>query len=168
MDVVVDQLDQRIDEVDGRVDEASERLSALEGWVADMEDGYRALLALGQEQVEMSIRAYWAIGALTTITTAQQEQLREARERMDAMREMTLVLEHMQENPIVVDNNSKGEMVVSNGVELKVEENKVVIPIPPPGQLVPIEDAVQVLPDELMGTQITYDLAQEDCPPSYE
>ena len=46
MDVVVDQLD-------GEVDHASEKISALEGKVADLEAGYTELLALGWEQVEM-------------------------------------------------------------------------------------------------------------------
>ena len=69
----------------------------------------------------------------------------------------------------MLDNEeSEGKTTVSNGVELKVEENKVAIPIPPPGHLVPIEDAVQELPDKLVGTQITFNLANEDCPPSYE
>ena len=87
---------------------------------------------------------------------------------MDTMREMLLALEYTQENPIVVDEESKGETVVSDGVELEVEENEVAIPIPPPGHLVPIEDAVQELPDELVGTQIAFNLADEDHPPSYE
>ena len=52
---------------------------------------------------------------------------------MDTMREMILMLEHMQENPIVVEDKSNVETAVSDGVELKVEENKVAIPIPPPG-----------------------------------
>ena len=85
------------------------------------------------------------------------------------MREMLLALEHTQENPIEVD--SKGETAVSNGVdgeELEVEENAVAIPIPPPGRLVPIKDVVQVLPDELVGTQIVFELADKDCPPSYK
>ena len=81
---------------------------------------------------------------------------------------MTLTLEHMQENPIVVDEESKGETVVSDGVELEVEENKVVILIPPPGRLVLIEEVVQELLDELVGTQIAFNLADEDHPPSYE
>ena len=42
------------------------------------------------------------------------------------------------------------------------------IPIPVPGRLVPIKDKVQVLPDELVGTQIVFKLANEDRPPSYE
>ena len=72
-------------------------------------------------------------------------------------------------NPILVeDEESDGETAVSDRVKLKVEENKVAIPIPPPGQLVPIEDVVQELPDELVGTQIAFDLADEDHPPSYE
>ena len=88
-------------------------------------------------------------------------------ERMDAMREMILALEHTQENPIIVDEE---EMAVSDGLgeELEVEENEVAIPIPAPGQLVPIEDKVQVLPNKLVGTQIAFELANEDCPPSYK
>ena len=83
------------------------------------------------------------------------------------MREMILALEHTQANPIVVD---KEETAVSgeSGEELEIEENEVVIPIPVPGRLVPIEDEVQVFPDELVGTQIVFELADEDRPPSYE
>ena len=83
------------------------------------------------------------------------------------MREMILVLEHTQANPIIVDEE---ETVVSDGwvEELEVEENEVAIPILVPGRLVPIEDKIQVLPNELMGTQITFKLADKDRPPSYE
>ena len=83
------------------------------------------------------------------------------------MREMILALEHTQENPIVVDEE---ETVVSDrsGEELEVEENEVAIPIPALGGLVPIEDEVQVLPDKLVGTQITFKLADKDRPPSYK
>ena len=85
---------------------------------------------------------------------------------MDVMREMILVLEHTQVNPILVDD----ETAVSKGLqeELEIEENKVAIPVPVPGRLVPIEDKVQVLPDELVGTQIMFKLADEDRPPSYK
>ena len=86
---------------------------------------------------------------------------------MDAMREMILALEHTQENPIVVDNE---ETAVSgeSSEELEVEENEVAISIPAPGRLVLIEDKVQVLPNELVGTQITFELADEDRPPAYK
>ena len=175
VDVAVDRLDGRIDEVDGRADHTSECLSALEGKVTNMEAGYTELLVLGWEQTDISVCVCRAITALSTITTTQRDQLITMRERMvqaeerlDAMREMILVLEYTQENPIVVDEESEGEAAVSDGVGLKMEENKVVVPIPPPGRLVPIEDAVQVLPDELVGTQIAFELANEDCPPSYE
>ena len=88
---------------------------------------------------------------------------------MDAMWEMILGLEHTAVNPIVVDEE---EMVVeagsSSGEELEIEENKVAIPIPVPGQLVPIEEEIQELPNKLVGTQITFELAEEDHPPSYE
>ena len=87
---------------------------------------------------------------------------------MDAMQEMLLALEHTWENPIVVEDESDGETVVSDRLELEVEENEVAIPILPPGRLVPIEDVVQELPDELVRTQIAFDLAKEDHPPSYE
>ena len=87
-------------------------------------------------------------------------------ERMNTMREMILALEHMQENPIVMDEE---ETVVSDrsGEELEVEENEVAVPIPAPGRLVPIKDEIQVLPNELVGTQIVVKLADKDYPPSY-
>ena len=127
--------------------------------MTNIEEGYRELLALGQEQTATSVQACRAIAALSTITMVQQEQVMalrtrvaQAEERMDAMREMILALEHTQENPLVVDN----------------EENEVAVSILAPGRLVPIEDTVQVLPDELVGTQIMFELANEDHPPSYE
>ena len=49
-------IDVAVDQLDGEVDHASERISALEGKVADLEAGYTELLALGWEQVEMSTR----------------------------------------------------------------------------------------------------------------
>ena len=116
MDVVVDWLDERINEVDGRVDHASEQLSVLEGKVADMEGGYMELLALGREQVETSTRSCWALASLATVVVAQQQKILQVEERMDMMREMILVLEHMQENPIMVNEGSDRETVVSDGV----------------------------------------------------
>ena len=95
MDVVVDRLDKRIDEVDSRANKASERITMLEGRVGDMEEGYCALLALGQEQVQMATRACQAIASLFLITMAQQARIVQVEERMDAMREMILALEHM-------------------------------------------------------------------------
>ena len=57
---------------------------------------------------------------------AQQGKIHVMEERIDVMREMILALEHMQENPIVVDEE---ETAVSDrsGEELEVEENKVAI-----------------------------------------
>ena len=66
------------------------------------------------------------------------------------------------------DDKSEDETVVSDGVELKMEENEVAISIPPLGRLVLIEEAVQVLPDKLVGTQIAFNLANKDHPPLYE
>ena len=160
MDVAVDRLDRE-------VDHALEWILALEGKVANLEARYTKLLALGREQVETSSRAAQGLGQLATAVLAQQAKIQSQDERLDAMREMILALEHMQANPIVVDEE---EMVVSNGSgeELEIEENEVAIPVPVPGQLIPIEDKVQVLPDELVGTQIVFELADEDHPPSYE
>ena len=160
-------MDVAVDRLDGEVDHALERLLTLEGKVTDLEAGYTKLLALGQEQVETSTRAAWGLGQLATVVLAQQGKIQAMEERMDAMREMILTLEHMWENPIMVDEE---ETAVSDGSaeELEVEENEVAIPIPAPGRLVPIEDEIQVLPNELVGTQITFELADEDRPPSYE
>ena len=150
-------MDVAVDRLDGEVDHASERLLTLEGKVTDLEVGYTELLVLGREQVETSSWLAWALGQLATAVLAQQGRIQSMEERMDAIREMILALEHTQENPVIVD-----------GEELEVEENEVAIPIPIPGRLIPIEDEVQVLPNELVGTQIAFELADEDCPPSYE
>ena len=149
------------------MDHASERLSVLEGKTTDLEAGYTKLLALGQEQVEMMTRLARALGQLATVVLTQQGRIWVMEERMDAMWEMILTLEHTQDNPIVVDEE---EMAVSDGSEeeLEVEENEVAVPIPAPGRLVPIKDKVQVLPDELVGTQIAFKLADKDCPPLYK
>ena len=122
MDVAVDRLDRE-------VDHALERLSALEGKVIDLEAGYTELLALGREQVETTTCSARALGQLAMVVLAQQGKIWIMEERMDAMREMILALEHMQENPIVVDEE---ETAVSDGLgeELEIEENEVAIPIP--------------------------------------
>ena len=133
MDIAVDRLDEKDEELEGRANEASERMMMLEGRIGDMEEGYWELLALGRDQVLTGVQACAAIAALTVITTDQQARLVRAEERMDAMREMILALEHTRDNPIMVEDESDGETAVSDGVELEVEENEVAIPIPPPG-----------------------------------
>ena len=160
MDIAVDRLDREVDHL-------SERLSTLEGKVTDLEAGYTELLVLGREQVEMTTQLACVLGQLATAVLAQQGKIHVMEERMDVMREMILVLEHTQENPIVVDEE---EMAVSSGSreELEIEENKVAIPILVPSRLIPIKDKVQVLPDKLVGTQIAFELANEDHPPSYK
>ena len=162
VDVVVDRLD-------GEADHAAERIGALEDKEADMECSLNALLELGQEQMEASTCAAHGLGQLVTCVLAQQNKIRAMEERMDAMQEMILGLEHTTANPIVVD---KDETVVEVGSslseELEVEENEVAVPIPVPGWLVPIEEDIQVLLDELVGTQIAFELAKEDRPPTYK
>ena len=161
VDVVVDRLD-------GEANHAVEWIGVLEDKMADVEGGLNGLLELGREQTEMSMRTAQGLGQLATCVLAQQNKIRVMEERMDMMREMILALEHTVANPIVVD---EGEMVVESsesGEELEIEENEVAVPIPVPGQLIPIEEAVQVLPDELVRTQIAFKLAEEDHPPLYE
>ena len=161
--------DVELERLDGEADHAAERIGALEDKEADMECSLNALLELGREQTEASTRAARGLGQLATCVLAQQNKIRVMEERMDAMREMILGLEHSAANPIVVDEE---ETVVeagsSSGEELEIEENEVAIPIPVPGRLVPIEEDVQVLPDELVGTRIAFELAEEDRPPTYE
>ena len=158
-----------LERLDGEADHAAERIRALEDKEADMERSLNALLDLGREQTEASTQAARGLGQLATCVLAQQNKIRAMEEHMDVMREMILGLEHMAANPIVVDEE---ETVVeagsSSGEELEIEENEVAVPIPVPGRLVPIEEEVQELPDELVGTQITFELAKEDRPPSYE
>ena len=115
----------------------------------------------------LCVTAARGLGQLATTVLAQQVKIWSMDERMDAMREMILALEHTQANPIIVDEE---ETVVSKGSreELEIEENEVAVPILAPSRLVPIKDEVQVLPDKLVGTQIMFELADEDCPPLYE
>ena len=162
-------MDVELERLDGEADHAAERIGALEDKEADMEHSLNALLELGREQTEASSRAAHGLGQLATCVLAQQNKIRAVEERMDAMREMILGLEHTAVNPIVVDEEATVvEAGSSSGEELEIEENKVAIPIPVPGRLVPIEEEVQVLPDELVGTQVAFELAEEDRPPSYE
>ena len=58
-------MDIAVDRLDGEVDHASERISALEGKVTDLEAGCTELLALGQEQVETSMRSCQGHSTLT-------------------------------------------------------------------------------------------------------
>ena len=160
--------DVELERLDGEADHAAEKIGALEDRLADMERSLNALLELGREQMEASTCVARGLRQLATCVLAQQNKIRAMEERMDAMREMILGLEHTAANPIVVDEE---ETVVeggsSSGEELEIEENEVAVPIPVPGRLVPIEE-VQVLPDELVGTQIAFELAEEDRPPTYE
>ena len=160
--------DVELERLDGEADYAAERIGGLEDRQADTERSLNALLESGREQTETSTRAARGLGQLAACVLAQQNKIRAMEERMDAMREMILGLEHMATNPIVVDED---ETVVeagsSSGEELEIEENEVAVPIPIPGRLVPIEE-IQVLPDELVGTQVAFKLAEEDRPPSYD
>ena len=161
--------DVELERLDGEADHAAERISGLEDRMAEVERGTNALLEVCREQTEATTRGARGLGQLATCVLAQQNKIRAMEERMDAMREMILALEHTAANPIVVDKEATVvEAGSSSGEELEIEENEVAIPIPVPGRLVPIEDEVQVLPDELVGTQVAFELAEEDRPPSYE
>ena len=136
--------------------------------MADVEQGLNGLLELGREQTKTLMRTARGLGQLATCVLAQQNKIRAMEERMDVMREMILALEHTAANPIVVDEESTVAEGSKSREELEVEENEVAVPIPVPSHLVPIEEAVQELPDELVGTQIAFELAEEDHPPSYK
>ena len=162
-------MDVAVDHLDGEADHAAERIGVLEDKEADMEHSLNTLLELGRKQTEASTCAAQGLEQLATCVLAQQNKIRAMEERMDTMREMILGLEHLAANPIVVDEDETVvEVGSSSGEELEIEENKVAIPIPVPGRLVPIEEEVQELPDELVGIQITFELAEEDHPPTYE
>ena len=143
-------------------------IGALEDKMADVERGLDGLLELGQEQTEMSTWTAHGLGQLATCVLAQQNKIRAMEECMDAMREMILALEHTAANLIVVNEEETVVAGDESKEEVEIKENEVVIPIPPAGRLVPIEEAVQVLPNDLVGTQIAFELAEEDRPPSYE
>ena len=161
--------DVELEHLDREADHAAERIGALEDRLADTDCSLQALLELGREQTEASTRAARGLGQLATCVLAQQNKIRAMEGRMDAMREMILGLEHTAANRIMVDEDETVvEAESSSGEELEVEENEVAVPIPVPGRLVPIEEEVQVLPDELVSTQVAFELAEEDRPPSYE
>ena len=91
------------------------------------------LLELGREQMEASTHVARGLGQLATWVLAQQNKIRAMEERMDAMREMILALEHTAANPIMVDEDKTVvEAGSSSGEELEVEENEVAMPIPVP------------------------------------
>ena len=161
MDVAVDWLDRE-------ADHAVERIGLLEDKMGDVEQGLNGLLELGREQMETSTWTARGLGQLATCVLAQQNKIRAMEERMDTMREMILALKHTVANPIVVNEEETVVEGSESREELEIEENEMAIPIPVPGRLVPIEEEIQELPNELVGTQITFELAEEDCPPSYD
>ena len=126
------------------------------------------LLELGREQMEASTQAAQGLGQLATCVLAQQNKIRAMEERMDTMQEMILGLEHSAANPIVVDKEETAMAEDRSEEEIEIEENKVAVPIPVLGRLVPIKEAVQELPNKLVGTQIAFELAKEDQPLMYE
>ena len=161
-------VDVAVDRLDGEADHTAERIGVLEDKMTDVERGLDSLLELGREQIETSTRTARGLGQLATCVLAQQNKIRAMEERMDVMREMILALEHTAANPIIVDEEETVVEGSESGEELEIEENEIAVPIPAPGRLIPIEEAVQELPDEFVRTQIAFELAEEDHPPSYE
>ena len=161
-------VDVAVDRLDGEADHAVEQIGALEDKMTDVEQGLNGLLELGREQTKTSTRTARGLGQLAMCVLAQQNKIRAMEEHMDAMREMILALEHTVANPLVVDEEDTVVEGSESREELEIEENEVAVPIPVPGQLIPIEEVVQELPDELVGTQIAFELAEEDHPPEYE
>ena len=100
--------------------------------VADMEHSLNTLLELGREQTEASTCVAHGLGQLATCVLAQQNKIRAMEERMNAMQEMILGLEHTAANPIVVDEEEMAVVESELGEELEIEENEVAVPIPVP------------------------------------
>ena len=136
-------MDVAVDHLDREADHTMERIGVLEDKEANMERSLNALLELGWEQTEASTWAARGLSQLATCVLAQQNKIWAMEERMDAMQEMILGLEHTAANPILVNDE---ETVVaeasSSGEELEIEENEVAVPVPILGRLVPIEEAV--------------------------
>ena len=104
--------DVELERLDGEADHAAERIGGLEDRLADTERSLTVLLELGREQTEASTRAARGLGQLATCILAQQNKIQAMEERMDAMREMILGLEHTAMNPIVVDEEET--VIVTN------------------------------------------------------
>ena len=125
--------DVELERLDSEADHAAERIGALEDRTAEVERGTNALLELCREQTEANTRVARGLGQLATCVLAQQNKIRAMEERMDAMREMILGLEHTAANPIVVDEEETAvEAGSSSGEVLEIEENEVAVPIPVP------------------------------------
>ena len=123
-----------VDHLDREADHAAEQISSLEDKEADMERSLNMLLELGREQTEASTQVARGLGQLATCVLAQQNKIRAMEERMDAMREMILGLEHTAANPIVVNDEATAVAEGSElGEELEIKENEVAVPIPAPG-----------------------------------
>ena len=78
-------MDIAVDWLDGEADHVAERISSLEDKMVDIERGLDRLLALGQEQTEMSTRMAQGLGQLATAVLAHQAKIRSMEERMDMM-----------------------------------------------------------------------------------
>ena len=73
---------------------------------------------------------------LVSINVHTTEVLHASLEQIANLLNWVLAFEHGLWNPVIIDDDSDGETVVTD----VVEENEVAIPIPPPGQLVEIVD----------------------------
>ena len=99
-------VDVAVDHLDREADHATECIGVLEDKEADMERSLNTLLELGREQTEALTHTARGLGQLATCVLAQQNKIRAMEERMDAMWEMILGLEHTAANPIVVDKET--------------------------------------------------------------
>ena len=105
-----------------------------------LEERARLLSELLTDLVTGQAQIVRILTRMSVVMDTVMERINRHWERIGWAEEQILVLEHGWDNPIMVDDDSNEETVVSNGESVEIEENKVAIPIPPPGHLVLIKD----------------------------
>ena len=155
-------VEMTLEKVNMKVDQAVEKMGELEAWVENLSG---QVLMLQDMVLRMNEEQAW----LVRINISTTEALHQSLVQIGNLVTRVAVLEHGPWNPVVIDDNSNGETVVTD--EMVREENEVLIPIPPPGQLVEIvnydgEEFVSASGGLEEGLDIVR--AQADPAPEYE
>ena len=120
-----------LEKVNMKVNQAVEKMGELEAQVEDL-NGQVLMLQ------DMVLRMNKERAHLVRINISTTEALHQSLVWIGDLATRVAALEHGPWNPVVINNDSNGEMVVMD--EVVREENEVPIPVPPPGQLVEIVD----------------------------
>src|SRR5882757_7513751 len=133
-----------------------ERLSETEG-------GYRALR---QRVIALEELVDYMGPQLENVTNALNTQIawsQGLRETVDVMRDMLLAREHGPENPIVIEDGDEDE------VEIRVEEEELVVPAAEADDEPALEDEGRLVPiEEEVGEDLEIRIARSDPAPEYE